>query len=88
MGSIDRVMSRAFLGVSGPAYGRQPQDSRKSPLSHSQAMILGGFSRHFLLFGSLGLRARKTVMYPESVVAAFAVFAPMRLRVTGLREEP
>jgi hypothetical protein len=81
MGSIDRGIGRATSGATASAYGRQLQPAiSDSPLSHSQAMILGGFAPGFLLF-VIGKRERKrAAMYVGSVLSARAVSASVRSR--------
>ena len=88
MGFIDLGMGRALAGAPAKSYRRQaPPDTSDSSLSHSQAMILGGVARHFLLFGGAKGRAKRAAMFVRSVPLVSAVVAPTPLYAVPAREE-
>ena len=88
MGSIDRGMGRAAFGATASAYDRWllPAFSDSS-LSHSQAMILGGVGRDFLLFDGLKRERKRAAMFPGSVLSAYAVSALKSAFAFSEREE-
>jgi hypothetical protein len=88
MGLIDRGMGRAALGATASAYFRQVTPALcDSLLSHSQAMILGGFTPGFLLFGGGKRERKRAAMFPGSVPSAYAVSALKTSLAIPQREE-
>ena len=88
MGFIDRGMGRAALGATASAYGRQVTSALSdSSLSHSQAMILGGFTLGFLLFGGGKRERKRAAMFSGSVLSAYAVSALKNSLAISQREE-
>jgi hypothetical protein len=80
-------MGRASHGATASACVRLSPALSDSILSHSQAMILGGVARDFLLFGDSKAGAKRAAMYPKSVLSAFAVSVPARPRATRQQVE-
>jgi hypothetical protein len=88
MGLIDRGMGRAALGATASVSIRQLTPGRfDSPLSHSQAMISGGFKRRFLLFVTGRRERKRAAMFPWSVLSVRAVSALQSLPLFPKRKE-
>jgi hypothetical protein len=88
MGFIDRGIGRATRGATFSARMRQLSPAQADSLpSHSQAMISGGFTPGFLLFGASKARAKRAAMFPSSMLPAYAVSAWKNSPAFLLREE-
>jgi LPS-assembly protein len=81
MGWIVPGIGRARLGATILAYFRRSPAPSDSPISHSQAMILGGIGHRFLLFVTGKRERKRAAMYFRSVPVACASFAPKRSRI-------